>query len=437
MDEVTIENFRCFRDRQTARLAPLTLLVGENGTGKTSFMALVRALWEIKFANELVPDFKKDPYDLGSFHEIAHRRGARGGKATYFLAGARDKQGEDGTPWSVEARFESGKTGPEVRRLLTEHGPTKLEWHWDSEKLVNLDVTTARGSWERTIDQPSLPSMSLIDNFPLVMFYKDNGDDYKPVDGSPEIGESDIEELRSVALSYWSKPGIQPFAGAPVRSRPRRTYDPSRAAPDPEGEWVPAYLASLSLTHRNRWKSLKATAEQYGKLTGVFDEIRIWQFGDGGGGPFQVQVRKHDGRLKGPWRNLIDVGYGVSQVLPLLIELIRPEAANILLLQQPEVHLHPSAQAALGTILCRASNQRRQLIVETHSDYLLDRVRMNVRDGDAGLKPPDVSVLYFERRALGVCIHSLEIDESGNILKAPDGYRQFFMDEVSRSLGIL
>ena len=45
MDEITLKNFRCFRDKQTARLAPLTLLVGENSTGKTSFLALIRALW--------------------------------------------------------------------------------------------------------------------------------------------------------------------------------------------------------------------------------------------------------------------------------------------------------------------------------------------------------------------------------------------------------
>ena len=49
MNEISIENFRCFHEKQTARLAPLTLLVGENSTGKTSFLAMVRALWEIAY----------------------------------------------------------------------------------------------------------------------------------------------------------------------------------------------------------------------------------------------------------------------------------------------------------------------------------------------------------------------------------------------------
>ena len=104
------------------------------------------------------------------------------------------------------------------------------------------------------------------------------------------------------------------------------------------------------------------------------------------------------------------------------------------LLQQPEVHLHPSAQAALGSLLCQVAGKEHQIVVETHSDHLMDRVRMDVRDGESDLTPDDVSILYFERGGLDVKIHSLRIDEEGNILDAPDGYRSFFMEEVSRSL---
>ena len=98
------------------------------------------------------------------------------------------------------------------------------------------------------------------------------------------------------------------------------------------------------------------------------------------------------------------------------------------------MYLHPSAQAALGSLFCQVAGPRHQLIVETHSDHLMDRVRMDVRDGVSGLKPEDVSILFFERRGLDVRIHSLRIDKEGNVLDAPDGYRQFFMDEMSRSL---
>ena len=104
------------------------------------------------------------------------------------------------------------------------------------------------------------------------------------------------------------------------------------------------------------------------------------------------------------------------------------------LLQQPEVHLHPSAQAALGSLFCQVAGPERQLIVETHSDHLLDRVRMDVRDGTTRLQPDDVSILFFERGDLDVHIHSLRFDTEGNVLDAPPSYRQFFMEETRRSL---
>ena len=147
-----------------------------------------------------------------------------------------------------------------------------------------------------------------------------------------------------------------------------------------------------------------------------------------------MQVRKSGKRIKGPQRNLIDVGYGVSQVLPVVTELLRTDAPSVFLLQQPEVHLHPSAQAALGSLFCQIAGPKRQLVVETHSDHLLSRVRMDVRDGEGNLKPEDVSILFFERRDLDVHIHSLRIDDEGNILDAPPGYRRFFMEETTRSL---
>ncbi|SAY39018.1 AAA family ATPase, partial [Candidatus Synechococcus spongiarum] len=84
MHSITIENFRCFGKRQTAHLAPLTLLVGENSTGKTSFLALLRALDDL--AHNAIPNFKQPPYDLGSFDEIPHYRGGRAGRAKTFGA---------------------------------------------------------------------------------------------------------------------------------------------------------------------------------------------------------------------------------------------------------------------------------------------------------------------------------------------------------------
>ena len=98
--------------------------------------------------------------------------------------------------------------------------------------------------------------------------------------------------------------------------------------------------------------------------------------------------------------------------------------------------MHPKAQAALGSFLATlAGAHGKQFIVETHSDYLIDRVRMDVRDGRS-IRPRDVSLLFFERQGPHVVIHPMRIDADGNLLDAPDTYRGFFLAEERRFLGI-
>ena len=112
MNEIWLRDFRCFHERQTARLAPLTLLVGENSTGKTSFLAMVRALVNLAYGS-LIPDFKEPPHDLGSFDEIAHHRGAKGSRAESFSAGFSSPAVEDDQePWRFDAEFRREGTAP-------------------------------------------------------------------------------------------------------------------------------------------------------------------------------------------------------------------------------------------------------------------------------------------------------------------------------------
>ena len=264
-----------------------------------------------------------------------------------------------------------------------------------------------------------------------------NGETPEGIESPPATSE--IEELTKIAQALRSDSGFsalrRPFASAPVRSRPRRTYDPIQQSRDTEGEYIPSYLASLYRQNADEWQGLKVSLEEFGRKAGLFDDISVRSFGNTGGAPFQILVRKQGKRRKGPWRNLIDVGYGVSQALPMLTELLRPDAPSMFLLQQPEVHLHPSAQAALGSLFCDVAATGKQLIVETHSDFIIDRVRMDVRDKATGLKPEDVSILYFERDELAVNIHSIRLDEMGDLEGAPEGYRKFFTAEMLRSIG--
>ena len=450
MDSITLENFRCFRERQTTRLAPLTLLVGENSTGKTSFLALIRALSDLAYGFRN-PDFKEEPYDLGSFDEIVHHRGGKGSRARRFRAGFKvNRKSKKEPSASFNFTFEkSGTTPIPVKRRIS-RGRTWIEEAFRTPPAYELKVGTANGSWEVQVPKEfTIPSIIGADYIPPYYYllleqvirseHTGQAEDieFASLEGSSLIDENDLKRIRTLSAHHTRRLHERPFASAPVRSKPRRTYDPARPTPDSEGHYVPMYLAEMYSQNEETWAVLVKHLQDFGNDSGLFDEISIRRLGKRGSGePFQVRIRKGGGGLKGPWRNLIDVGYGVSQILPVITELLGPDAPNTFLMQQPEVHLHPSAQAALGSLFCQVAGSGHQLIVETHSDYLLDRVRIDIRDGKSDLKPEDVSILFFERGDLDVHIHSLGIDEDGNILGAPDSYRSFFMDETAKSLGL-
>ena len=437
-------------------MAPLTLLVGENSTGKTSFLAILRALWEVA-VNEEVPDFRREPYDLGAFSEIVYNDSSRGDQPDAFQAGFRDSGlGDSDDVMSFRFTFQDvdGVTFPISRYVSVDDVSLELTRR---EEIGKLRLRIQDSGWDGitvsvgpAFSQERLFPVELAIGRVLYLLERDGSDQIRETSGqyrNVSLDEDDIERLKDSQdrLDRWQfnrryvlgRDGDALFASAPVRSKPQRTYDPSRPITDPEGEYIPSYLSMMSRRDPDTWKKLKERLEGFGSESGLFDEISIESFGQTGDAtPFQIQIRKFGGKLKGNRRNLIDVGYGVSQTLPIITELLRSDAPRMFLLQQPEVHLHPSAQAALGSLFCSIAGSDRQLVVETHSDYIIDRVRMDVRDKKTDLKPEDVSILYFERGESDVKIHSIRLDADGNVLDAPEGYRQFFADELTRSIGL-
>ncbi len=446
MDKIFLENFRCFGGRQEARLAPLTLLVGENSTGKTSFMAMVRALYDVAFKGR-IPNFKQPPYDLGSFDDIAHNPD-EGSIASHFRAGFETTLKRDALKGvAFETRFEKEGSAPIPTGWTLSHNSKKVEWKYNGKHSFIFAISDLRKKipasslkrfdpTKRTfidIDdvRHHVRFLSLLSRSEIMTEEKRK----KPSPArktSPSLTDEELRELSNLLTRVALHRESQPFAGAPVRSKPLRTYDPTLPEWDPEGKYIPHLFAEMSFQDKAGWAKLQKALQTFGNKAGLFDEIQVKHYGKQGSDPFQLQVRISGG----PWRNLIDVGYGVSQALPVITELFRRDAPSMFLWQQPEVHLHPSAQAALGSLFCEIAAPNKQLIVETHSDHLIDRVRMDVRDKKTKLTPDDVSLLFFERKNQNVQIHSIRFDKAGNVLDAPESYRRFFMEEVERSLNL-
>lgn len=458
LKSLTVQDYRCFGSAQTVRLAPITLLVGENSSGKTSLLAMIRALWDSTFTPAAgAPDFKEPPFDLGSFDEILHR----GSKAQRFAASFElENTTDDEKPtYEVETEFVPQWGPPILSRRRVSNGGCWIEQRAEEERYT-VRYGTSNGSWERPLRKVESESESSSsgerDIMPPIAFdlilmrhiYQQADQSvlslFTPLENSPPISSKDIEYIDRRLGDMFSFERIlnidsdRLFASAPVRSQPKRTYDLNGVSSDAEGGNTPMYLAQLSQRKPSIWKALRQRLEKFGKDAGLFNSLDLRSLGKAASSPFQINVGTFR-KQKDEAYNLADVGYGVSQVLPLITKLLQDNGPQVLLFQQPEVHLHPSAQSALGNLLCEivgeGKTEGRQIIVETHSDFIINRVRMAARDKVAGLLPEDISIIYFERGDRDVTMHDMRVDHTGNLLDVPSGYRKFFLKESEWFLG--
>lgn len=431
--KLIIENFRSVTKKHVIPTAPLTILIGENSSGKTSVLAAARLAYDVLNSPKAI-NFNEQPFRLGSYDQIASSYSGRGGLASTFTIGCElglgksvaNKFGLSETA-TIEAEFCESSAQPKLSTWTVQSGSLKVSiGDWNGPRS-RVEVTF--GSIRTTTQIPLPPYFSLGEILFYVQYLVTLEEGKNRVE-VPEGARKPLEYLFK-HLTHSTMLTKRPFAFDPIRTEPKRTYDFIEESNESSGRHIPILLATTKHERPERWAALDDAISRFGKACGLFDEIKIRSLGSRPGSPFQVNVS-----LRGKPRNLVDVGYGVSQVLPIIVDSILKPSAQTFLVQQPEVHLHPRAQAELGTFLgYLAENEDKNFIVETHSDYLVDRVRLDIRDGKIR-DPGTVLILFFELVGGRTVIHPIKIDKMGNVVGAPKSYRKFFMQEEMRFFGV-
>ncbi len=425
--DIIIENIRCFHGANTVPLKPITLLVGENSTGKSTFLAVLAAMTEANgFPFSL--GFNTPPYALGNYENIATRKSSNAKPAASFKFGFRTGVNEKGGERTVVATCK-GHLGQVVLAEFTITAPkckiTVEIQRKDARFCVKyLDDKTNEPKElafaSKLPDHDSRSGSELMSMFIMAIMAGF-------ADKSNERSELLMSKVGPLVHTGGSFPFNNVISVAPIRTKPRRTYDQFNEEFKPEGDHVPLMLARLLESEEADDQAYRAAVkralERFGQDSGLFDTVEIERLGSEPSSPFRVAVH-----LGGLALNLIDVGYGVSQSLPIIVQSLISKKGGMLLMQQPEVHLHPKAQAALGTFFVSlAKTQRLQFVIETHSDYLVDRVRQEVAKGS--IRDEDVTILFFEKKNGKSTIHPISLDKEGNVTNAPEGYRSFFLEE--------
>ena len=129
---------------------------------------------------------------------------------------------------------------------------------------------------------------------------------------------------------------------------------------------------------------------------------------------------------------IADVGFGVSQLLPILVLGLRLHKSSLLLLEQPEIHLHPRLQANLADFLLTLSAQGRRIVVETHSDHFINRLRRRIAEDPSGDLQDTINILFVHPPAQGrgATIEPLKIDPYGVIENWPPEFLPEASDEA-------
>ncbi len=228
----------------------------------------------------------------------------------------------------------------------------------------------------------------------------------------------------------------------PLRADPQSSqkFSPSSELDDvgPKGEYAAA-VYEANQNARIRWynpfnrglehSTLQIALNTWVSYLGVANEIKIQMAGQSG---VSWQVVHMEGRRALP---LTAVGVGVSQILPILVMGLLAPNDTLLLVEQPELHLHPSVQARLGDFFIGLAECDKQCLIETHSENLVSQLRYHIVQA-GGQEKSDCLIYFVDQDERGAAqFNPIEISEKGNILNWPDGFFDETMLQEDRITG--
>lgn len=223
----------------------------------------------------------------------------------------------------------------------------------------------------------------------------------------------------------------------PLRKAPERTYLFSGERPRHAGVGGEQTVDILATDQSRRGRSKGNIAKKVSRwlqMAEVASNVKIDQIYDSAR-HFEVSVTHP---VTGESVNLADAGYGCSQVLPVLVagynlaQRERGPSDNLIyIVEQPEIHLHPKAQAELGRFFLDLRKSGITSLVETHSEHMIVRIQSYIADPDTPLSPDDVVFYYVYGEGEGKHVKKMEVDETGTFTEEwPEGFFPQHMEEA-------
>ncbi len=445
------ENFRSFEDTDWVEIKPLTIVLGSNNSGKSSLLAPLLLMKQTLDSPDIkIPLMLKGPLiNAGAYRDLINNHDETK-NLTFSLRFHHHKQGKKEPslgaypPGGVSAQFKIAHQNapndvelvsykvfdvigrPYLERIHQKGEAYSLAFHPTRPKL---DTKTSR---RILTDSPQhfIFTDDAVHDMLTEKLRKGHGPRRQPYTAIRGVELSPGASLYFAVVSLADSELNSFFEKinhlGPLREPPKRIYELSGDTPrniGVKGEYAPEILA-------------RRMADSDRGSAWIQHWIKTFEYG----GKLKAEKAPYDSfflditrSVNGPESNLADMGFGLSQILPLIVTGAYSPQETWLITEQPEIHLNPRLQAILADLFVEMVNNGQGVVVETHSEHLLLRLRRLI--AEKKISADDVALLFVEKEEGASKVRSILVKENGHITSA-DWPKGFFEDSLRESLAL-
>ena len=415
LTHIRVKNFKSWADSGAVVLAPLTGFFGTNSSGKSSLLQLLLLLKQsIGSDDVLFFGDESSLVNLGSFRDVIH--GHDRDASLEFECGCKPQE-----PPAIEVYGEK-LDGTWADLPVPIHHftlDTSIQWNADSLRVEHLRY----GLDSRDVPEVEWKEQSLSYQNLFREQETKRHVDVQNCYGGPASGSADVLQPLTSAFEHQFS---QVYYLGPTRIMPQRSYHWEGEQPEGIGqsgdETIDALLSAridrLTTRGENGDVPIEARISAWLREMDLAHSFSLKRTGPRHGKNYALRVQQSPAS---PPVSLVDMGYGLSQFLPVLVLCYYAPEGSTLILEQPGMHLHPKVQSQLADLLIEVVTERNlQVLVESHSEHLLTRLQLRIAEEKIDA---DKTALYFCENRDGVSeIKPLELDELGNIKNWPPDF---------------
>lgn len=431
LKDIALQNFKCFEEMPQLELGKITLLTGANSTGKSSLIyGILGTLQGGEYP--LIFSVNGRYVEMGNFLEMVNNHD--GDKKISISQTFVDS--ESGLSYLIKTVWEKDDVG----------NPRMFSCECSSKYFHLLQNRKSNGDFYLSLDYEPAKNPNSIKLQELLYTINQEDDKFKDVidflkysseevhvknicilkkggtlsDVDSNIRYPYLSVLKDITetLAKYDKSVnyISSFRQPAQRIYPEKNGFKEKIASNGEGfiNELLTWKDSNDIKFDSFVKSMKDI--------GVLADVIPTRMGDG---QFKVNIRVHENDKE---VNLSDAGFGISQFMPIIISDVELGKDSTLYISQPEVHLHPKAQANFGDYLVSQIDQNKRYVIETHSEYLINRLRLAIVNGD--MPEEDIKVYYISQENEGTKLHTISFNRKGQIIGAPKDFFDTYMIDV-------